>query len=189
MKNIFQSIIYSLIGISSIGWISIYLILRSLADPGPDSDIVALFEEYIISGERIENIGFDSFAEVSSNFFTIFYFQMNLILIIITTTMTIGWSVGSHYLNVDTPGKAKFYSIYWLVFSGVFILIVLSIIWYFTGTSAFNASQYISSGGKFLIYLISLIIYVTPYYLGVLLGTARHLRSSVLFANKLPGGF
>jgi len=189
MKNIFQSIIYSLIGLSTVAWISIWLIVLSVSDPGPDSFIVAFFDENIIAGEDIVNLGFDSFAEVSSNFFTIFYFQMNLILIIITTTMTIGWSVGSHYLNVDAPGKAKFYSIYWLVFSGVFILIVLSIIWYFTGTSAFNASQYISSGGKFLIYLISLIIYVTPYYLGVLLGTARHLRSSVLFANKLPGGF
>jgi hypothetical protein len=39
--------------------------------------------------------------------------------------MTLAWSVASHYLNVDAPGKAKFYSIYWLIFQGLFILILV----------------------------------------------------------------
>ena len=44
MKNIIQSIIYTLVGLASFGWISIYLIIRSVSDPGPDSNIVAFFE-------------------------------------------------------------------------------------------------------------------------------------------------
>jgi hypothetical protein len=51
MKNIFQSIIYSLIGLSTVAWISIWLIVLSVSDPGPDSFIVAFFDENIIAGE------------------------------------------------------------------------------------------------------------------------------------------
>ena len=40
--------------------------------------------------------------------------------------------------------------------------------------------------GTFIITTVSLIYYFLMYYVGVVLGTARFARSSVLFANKLP---
>ena len=60
MKNIIQSIIYTLAGLASLGWISIYLIIRSVSDPGPDSNIVAFFDDKIIAAENYENLGFES---------------------------------------------------------------------------------------------------------------------------------
>ena len=65
MKNIIQSITYSLIGLASMSWISIYLITISVADPGPDSYIVDFFSDKIMSEERIQNLGFDNFAFVA----------------------------------------------------------------------------------------------------------------------------
>ena len=189
MKNIIQSVIYSLIGLASISWVSIFLIVISVSDPGPDSYIVGFFSENIMSAERIENLGFDNFGEISSSFFTKLFFHMNLTLIILTTSMTICWCVASHYLNIDAPGKAKIYAVHWLVFTGIFVGLVLGIVFYFTGSSAYSAAQGITKGGQFLLLIMSILIYVVSYYLGVLLGTARFARSSVLFANKLPGIF
>lgn len=189
MKNIIQSITYSLIGLASMSWISIYLITISVADPGPDSYIVDFFSDKIMSEERIQNLGFDNFAEISSAFFTKLFFHMNLILVILTTSMTIGWCVASHYLNIDAPGKAKIYALHWLVYTGIFVGLVFGIVFYFTGSTQYSSAQAITKGGQFLLLVMSLLIYVLPYYLGVLLGTARFARSSVLLANKLPGGF
>ena len=103
--------------------------------------------------------------------------------------MTIGWCVASHYLNIDAPGKAKIYALHWLVYTGIFVGLVFGIVFYFTGSTQYSSAQAITKGGQFLLLVMSLLIYVLPYYLGVLLGTARFARSSVLFANKLPGGF
>jgi hypothetical protein len=189
MKNIIQSIIYTFVGLGLVGWISVMLIVLSISDPGPDSGIVAFFEDKIIAAERYENLGFESFAEISSSFFTELFFHMNLTLLIFTLSMTVGWSVVSHFLNLDAPGKAKIYAIHWLIFSGIFVASVVGIIWYFTGTTMYSTADLIGAGGHLWIYSMSLIIYVVPYYLGVLLGTARFARSSVLLANKLPGGF
>ena len=77
MKNIFQSVIYSLIGLSTVAWISIVLIVISISNPGPDHAIVSFFDENIIVSEKIENFGFEGFAEVSESFFTRLYFDMN----------------------------------------------------------------------------------------------------------------
>ena len=189
MKNIFQSIIYSLIGLSTVAWISVLLIIISVSDPGPDAFIVAFFDENIIASENYENLGFESFAEISTNFFTQLFFHMNLTLLLFTLSMTLIWSVASHYLNVDAPGKAKLYFIHWIIFTGAFVAILVGIIWYFTISSVYSTADLIGAGGHFWIFILSLIIYVLSYYVGVLVGTARHLRSSVLFANKLPGGF
>ena len=71
----------------------------------------------------------------------------------------------------------------------LFIGLVFGITWYFTGSTAYPAAEGITTSGQWLLIFMSLLIYVVPYYLGVLLGTARFARSSVLLANKLPGGF
>ena len=189
MKNIIQSIIYSLVGLSIFGWISIVLIVWSVSDPGPDSFIVSFFSENIMSAEKIENLGFDNFAEISSSFFTKLFFHMNLTLIILTTVTTISWCVISHFLNIDAPGKAKIYAIHWLIVSAIFIGLVFGITWYFTASTTYPAAEGITTSGQWLLIFMSLLIYVVPYYLGVLLGKARFARSSVLLANKLPGGF
>ena len=105
----------------------------------------------------------------------------------ITFLMALGWSAGSHYLNIDSPGKAKIYFIHWIIFTGIFMTIVLGIVIFFTQSSTFDSAQFIGGTGMTIITGLSLIYYFSMYYVGVILGTARFARSSVLFANKLPG--
>ena len=64
--------------------------------------------------------------------------------------------------------------------------LVLGIILFFTQSTTFASARYIGVGGTTIITTISLIYYFLMYYVGVVLGTARFVRSSVLFANKLP---
>ena len=68
MKNIFQSIIYSLIGLSTIAWAGVVLIVISISNPGHDHVLVSFFDENIIVSEKLENLGFEGFAEVSESF-------------------------------------------------------------------------------------------------------------------------
>ena len=100
--------------------------------------------------------------------------------------MGLVWSGGSHYLNVDAPGKAKLYFIHWIIFTSIFMAIVFVIVLIFTQSTYFGAARYIGAPGAFIITTVSLIYYFLMYYVGVVLGTARFARSSVLFANKLP---
>ena len=58
---------------------------------------------------------------------------------------------------------------------------------FFTQSTTFESAEFIDGPGTFIITTLSLIYYFLMYYVGVILGTARFARSSVLFANKLPG--
>ena len=111
---------------------------------------------------------------------------MNIFLLVLSYIAGLVWSGGSHYLNVDAPGKAKLYFIHWIIFTSIFMVIVLSIIIFFTQSTTFASARYIGAGGAVIITMVSLIYYFLMYYVGVVLGTARFARSSVLFANKLP---
>ena len=101
--------------------------------------------------------------------------------------MALGWSAGSHYLNIDSPGKAKIYFIHWIIFTAILILVIFGIVMFFTQSTTFESAEFIGAPGTFIITILSLIYYFLMYYVGVILGTARFARSSVLFANKLPG--
>jgi uncharacterized membrane protein YhdT len=187
MVNILRSLAFSLIGLGPFAAISIFFIVTMIVGLGPESALATYFGDYIINSESLSDAG-DSFEDVSSYLFR-FLYELNIALLTLTIIMTIGWSVGSHYLNIDAPGKAKIYFIHWSIFSGIFVALLFGIIFYFTQSTAYLAQQFLSGGGKFQIMIGSLILYITMYYVGVLLGTARFARSSVLFANKLPGGF
>tara|TARA_Y100000294_G_C8407456_1_gene277368 strand:- start:107 stop:667 length:561 start_codon:yes stop_codon:yes gene_type:complete len=184
MKNVFISCGYSLVGLGAIGWIGILLLVMLLVDPG-DSAITNFFANHIIVPAKLENWGATFSDIVVELFFLIF--QMNLILLTITSLVALGWSAGSHYLNIDAPGKAKIYFIHWVIFTAIFVFIVLCIVFFFTESTTFESAQFIGGKGKTIIYSLSLIYYFLMYYVGVILGTARFARSSVLLANKLPG--
>ena len=187
MVNILRSLLFSLIGLAPFATVSILFIISMIVGLGPDSDLATYFGDYIINSESLADAG-DSFEDVSSYLFR-FMYELNIALLSLTVVMTFGWSVGSHYLNIDAPGKAKIYFIHWAIFSGVFIALLFGIVFYFTQSTAYLAQQFLSGGGKTQIIIASLVLYIIMYYAGVLLGTARFARSSVLLANKLPGGF
>jgi len=185
MKNILRSLFLSAAGMSSVGWIAVFFLMPNLISFEADDFLVSFFAEHLIMNEKIENFG-ETFAGVAEGMFELIR-DMNITLIIYTIFMTLCWSAGSHYLNVDGPGKAKIYAIHWLGYTGAYVGILILIISYFTKSSAYEAADMFSSGGVFLVFLMGTIYYSLIYYVGVLLGTARFVRSSVLFANKLPG--
>ena len=185
MINIFRSIIYSLIGLSVIGWVSILLISVMLVGPGPDSFLTQYFSDNIIVSEKVEILGY-TFAEISGALFELVA-HMLITLLSVTVFFSVAWSAGSHYLNIDAPGKAKIYFIHWTVFTGAFVVILFGITFYFTQTTAYNAADLIGGKGYTILTFFSIIYFFLMYYLSVLIGTARFARSSVLLANKLPG--
>jgi hypothetical protein len=185
MVNIFRSLGYSAIGIAALAWISVILITASLTGPNPDGALVEYFANNIISEENIENSGF-TFSELSEDLFLLVG-HMNITLLSFCIFMTLLWSAGSHYLNIDAPGKAKIYAIHWVIFTSIYVVVVFGIIYWFTQTTLYAAADQIGGPGSFRIFLFGVIYYSLIYYIGILLGTARFARSSVLFANKLPG--
>ena len=184
MVNIFRSCGYSLIGLGAVGWIAIILTIIMFAGP-TDSALTDFFADNSIVAEDLESFGVD-FTYVADDLFALMA-QMNLSLLIITSLMSLGWSAGSHYLNIDSPGKAKIFFIHWTIFTSIFMVIVLGIVMFFTQSSTFESAQFLDTGGTIIIIILSMIYYFLTYYAGVILGTARFARSSVLFANKLPG--
>ena len=187
MKHIIRSCILSLIGLSAFAIFPIIFITWLQAGPGPDGFIYQFFNDYIIHGERLAKFDMP-FSIIAKNLFNLVT-NMNISLLVLSYIMGLVWSGGSHYLNVDAPGKAKLYFIHWIIFTSIFMVIVLIIVLIFVNYrfSNFGAARYIGGPGTLIITTVSLIYYFLMYYAGVILGTARFARSSVLFANKLPG--
>ena len=79
------------------------------------------------------------------------------------------------------------YFIHWTIFTGGYLAIIIGLGLFFTTDTLYESAQYISKFGTTLVTAGSAIFYFFIYYVGVVLGTARFARSSVLFANKLPG--
>ena len=184
MVNILKSLVYALIGQAVLGGIMIFLILFIYAEPGADSKLTLFIADEMIVSERLENLN-RTFAEIADKFYT-FSWVLLTFLLGVTVLFSLAWSAGSHYLNIDAPGKAKIYSIHWIIFSGIYFAILLGIILYFTKSSTWGVAVYINGKGD-TIFIFSSVYFFLTYYCGVFLGTARFARSSVLFANKLPG--
>ena len=128
MINIFRSIALSLLGLISIGWISIILIITMFAKPG-DTWLTNFVADVLIMNEQLESFN-RTFSDVSDGIFQLMA-TMNVVLFSLTVLFSIGWSAGSHYLNIDAPGKAKIYFIHWTVCTLIFIAAVMGISLFF----------------------------------------------------------
>ena len=189
MIRIIRSIILSAIGLGAIGWVSLYfiiyiLILTPLSQNFGDTWFLEWSFNNLVQGDDIAESG-QTWADLAERLYVLLA-QMNIGLFSLTVAMSLIWSIGSHFLNIDAPGKAKIYFIHWIIFTSIFMVIVLSIIIFFTQSTYIGSARYIGAGGTVIITIVSLIYYFLMYYAGVVLGTARFARSSVLFANKLP---
>ena len=182
--NIIRSIILSTIGLGGFAALSIILIGALLSGPDPDGMLTANFEK-LVEVEELAELGY-TFADVAEDMF-IMIAWLNGWLLAITVIFALGWTVGSHFLNVDAPGKAKLYAIHWFAVSGSFIALVIIANWFILDSTTFPAAQDITKTGFFTLTFYTTTFYTLAYYVAVLLGTARFVRSSVLLANKLPG--
>ena len=185
MINVIKSLIFALFGMSSLGWLSILLIITLYVGPSPDDFLLSVIESNLINSEDVDNQGW-TFSELAYEFYA-YIALLNIFLLIVTIIFCICWSIASHFLNIDAPGKAKIYFIHWFVFSGIFVASLFGITSFFVWGRSFEVADYLSGFGQTLLLILPIIFYFIVYYLGVLLGTARFARSSVLFANKLPG--
>jgi len=184
IARVIMSVGKSAIALSPFAIISIWFILILFSGPGAEGKIIDFFISVTATDELAEQ-GV-SFSDVARDVFTMVAW-INIWSLAIVTIFALGWSAGSHYLNVDAPGKAKIYAIHWVVVSGTLIgLILLANIWCLNWTH-FRASQDITQTGDITITFILAVYYTLAYYISVLWGTARFVRSSVLLANKLPG--
>ena len=142
--------------------------------------------EKLVEVEELAELGY-TFADVAGDMFSMMAW-LNGWLLAITVIFALGWTVGSHFLNVDAPGKAKLYAIHWFVVSGTFIaLVIFTNLLIMEMLTTFPAAQDITGGGSGVITVYTTAYYTLAYYVSVLLGTARYVRSSVFLANKLPG--
>jgi len=187
IKNVFKSLGKLLIGLGPLGALSLLFILALFTKIGPEHRISSYVGEYLIHAEKLsyQDMNFEDVADYTFRFLR----ELNIALLSLTMAMSFAWTVASHYLNINAPGKAKLYFIHWSIYSGILIGLLVAIAFYWTETTAYQAQQFLSGGGKFIIFIGSVVFYTLMYYMGVLLGTARYARSSVLLANKLPGGF
>ena len=186
MLRIFKSLTYSIFGLMSLGWLSVIFIISMFVDP-KDNWLLDFFANNLIIDEVIEKYGQDFFILAKGLY--ILMGTMNIVLLAIAMIMSLAWSGLSHRLNIDSPGKAKIYAIHWLIYTGVMLAIFVAIIFFFTKSIQYNAAQFLSGGGIAIIIFSQTIYYFLIYYIAVIVGTARFARSSVLFANKLPGNF
>ena len=79
--------------------------------------------------EQLESFN-RTFADVSDGIFQLMA-TMNVVLLSLTVLFSIGWSAGSHYLNIDAPGKAKIYFIHWTVCTLIFVAALIGNIFIF----------------------------------------------------------
>ena len=184
MLRIFKSLTYSILGLMSLGWLSVIFIIFMFVGP-KDNWLLDFFANYLIIDPTIYA---QDILTVLKGLY-ILMGTMNIVLLAIAMIMSLAWSGLSHRLNIDSPGKAKIYAIHWLIYTGVMLAIFVAIIFFFTKSIQYNAAQFISGPGFAIILFSQTIYYFLIYYIAVIVGTARFARSSVLFANKLPGNF
>ena len=184
MKHILRSVLLSAIGLALFGWISFWFTTLNALGPDGESNLLQWYFDNLVQREEITSSGMP-WEDLAVSLYNLLA-QMTTALLSTAVVAALIWSIGSHFLNVNAPGKAKFYFIYWIIFTGIFMAVVVGIVFWFTKSSAFNAADYLSDGGVIIISAVSFIYYFLVYYLGILLGTARFARSSILFGNKLP---
>ena len=184
MKHILKSVLLSAIGLALLGWISFWFTTLNALGPDGESNLLQWYFDNLVQREEITSSGMP-WEDLAVSLYNLLA-QMTTALLSTAVVAALIWSIGSHFLNVNAPGKAKFYFIYWIIFTGIFMAVVVGIVFWFTKSSAFNAADYLSDGGVIMISAVSFIYYFLVYYLGILLGTARFARSSILFGNKIP---
>ena len=186
MINILKTLFWYFVGLAVLGLPAILLII-SLFVP-VDSESYFFGSDWVANSfldtAGVEEDGQDRFSTTSE--FNIMMAWLNINLLIVTFVFSLGWSIGSHFLNIYEPGKAKFFGLPWIVISGLCIGAIVANCYIVLTSNIFWVSQYVTTSSTNWISLIAAIYYGLMYWIAVILGTARQARSAVLLANKLP---
>jgi len=185
--NILKTLPWYLVGAAVFAVPSILLIIALLAPMDVESTFFAT--DWVASAfmdeETVTEDGLDKYTSAIE--FNIMFAWLNINLLIVTIIFSLGWAIGSHFLNIDEPGKAKFFGITWTILSAVLVIFLVIVNLYFLSWgSNFYISQYITTQDVSSIMIMTTIYYGLMYWLSCILGSARQARSAVLFANQLP---
>ena len=119
--NIIRTLPWYFVGLAALGVPAILLII-SLFVP-VDSESYFFGSDWVANRfldiDGVEEDGQDRFSTTSE--FNIMMAWLNINLLIVTFVFSLGWSLGSHFLNIDEPGKAKFFGLPWIVISALCI--------------------------------------------------------------------
>ena len=186
MINILKTLFWYFVGLAVLGLPAILLII-SLFVP-VDSESYFFGSDWVANSfldtAGVEEDGQDRFSATFE--FNIMIAWLNINLLIVTFIFSLGWSIGSHFLNIDEPGKAKFFGLPWIIISGLCIGAIVVVCFIVLTSSFFYISQYVTTSSTNIITASAAIFYGLMYWIAVILGTARQARSAVLLANKLP---
>ena len=185
--NILKTLPWYLVGAAVFAVPSILLIIALLAPMDVESTFFAT--DWVASAfmdeETVTEDGLDKYTSAIE--FNIMFAWLNINLLIVTIILSLGWAIGSHFLKIDEPGKAKFFGITWTILSAVLVIFLVIVNLYFLSWgSNFYISQYITTQDVSSIMIMTTIYYGLMYWLSCILGSARQARSAVLFANQLP---
>ena len=184
--NILKTLPWYLVGAAVLGLPAI-LLIGALFAP---LDVESFINPDWVSNIFMDSVGIledDQDITMATDDFYFMFAWLNINLLIVTIIFSLGWSIGSHFLNINEPGKAKFFGLYWIIVSAAFIGVLCIV--NFTVLSwgdTFPAAQDITTKSQTEMILLTVIYYGLMYWISVILGTARQARSAVLFANKLP---
>jgi hypothetical protein len=185
--NILKTLPWYFVGLAVLGAPAILLIVSLFVLPDSESfffgsDWVA---NVFMDLDGIREDGQDEYTATVA--FNLMFAWLNINLLIVTLIISLGWSIGSHFLNIDEPGKAKFFGLSWIIVSGACIGAIIAVCFVVLDfSSTFPASQDITTTSQTNMIIFSALYYGAMYWLAVILGTARQARSAVLLANKLP---
>ena len=144
--NILKTLPWYFVGLAVLGAPAILLTLSLFVLPDSESfffgsDWVA---NVFMDLDGIREDGQDEYtATVDFNFM---FAWLNINLLIVTFIISFGWSIGSHFLNIDEPGKAKFFGLSWIVISALCIGAIIAVCFIVLDfSSTFPASQDITT--------------------------------------------
>ena len=185
--NILKTLPWYLVGAAVFAVPSILLIIALFAPIDVESNFFAT--DWVASAfmdeDTVVEDGLDKYTSAVE--FNYMFAWLNINLLITTVIFSLGWAIGSHFLNIDEPGKAKFFGITWVILSAVLIAVLWIVnLFILELGSTFYISQYITTGDSFKLMISTIVYYGLMYWLSCILGSARQARSAVLFANQLP---
>ena len=117
--------------------------------------------------------------------FNYMFAWLNVNLLIITVIFSLCWSIGSYFLNINEPGKARVFGLPSIVVFVAFITVLIFVCFTVLDfSSSFTASQDITASSQISIIILSTIYYGLMYLISVILGTARQARSTLNWKNN-----
>jgi len=183
--NILKTLFWYLVGAAVLGIPAILLIGALFAPLDVESIINTYwFGDIFMDLDGVLAAGVDPIMATAD--FNYMFAWLNVNLLIITVIFSLGWSLGSYFLNINEPGKARVFGLPSIVVFVAFITVLIFVCFTVLDfSSSFTASQDITASSQISIIILSTIYYGLMYLISVILGTARQARPTLNRKNNV----